>query len=330
MALQKVYSLINISYNFISSLGRLMCDFSIVERLMEYCDFVKFERPFELESDQEIDPAWPREGKVEIKNLSIRYREGLPLVIKNLNLTIDAGQKLAILGRTGSGKSTLMLALMRILELAKDEDNNIGSVEIDGVESAGLGLHMLRQAITIIPQDPFLMQGTLRFNLDQLGIHSEIEMLRILDRLNFTSAMSIETQNQEEKESQSKNKDKHLRSILDYEIQEKGGNLSVGQRQLVCIARALLRKSKILLMDEATASIDKRLDEVIQNAITELLDDTTIITIAHRLETVLGYQKIVVMQDGRKIEEGTVKGLFDQGGVFAEMIREAELQNHFI
>ena len=118
-------------------------------------------------------------------------------------------------------------------------------------------------------------------------------------------------------------------SILDYSIEERGANLSVGQRQLLCIARALLRKTKILLMDEATASIDKKLDEFIQKAITELLEETTIITIAHRLETVLGYEKVVVMQDGRKIEQGSVEGLFTLGGVFSEMITEAELENNF-
>ena len=289
LALQKVYSLINISFSFISALGRLMCDFSIVERLKEYCDFTQFEKPFELEKDHEIDPFWPREGSVEITNLSVRYREGLPLVIKNLDLSIQAGQKVAILGRTGSGKSTLMLALMRILELAEDENKDIGTIKIDGVNIADLGLHMLRNAITIIPQDPFLMQGTLRFNLDQFGIHSDAEMLAILDRLDFTSAMSLELQSQERQQQGKKNYKKELVSILDYAIEEKGGNMSVGQRQLLCIARALLRKAKILLMDEATASIDKRLDESIQ-----------------------------------------ILGLFKQGGVFREMISEAELEGKFI
>ena len=205
LVLQKVYSLINFSIGFITSLGRLMNDLSIVERLKEYCDFTQFERPFVLESDSKIDPFWPREGGVEISNLSVRYREGLPLVIKDLNLSIQAGQKVAVLGRTGSGKSTLMLALMRILEVAKDDDDDIkqkGAILIDGVDIADLGLHRLRREITIIPQDPFLMEGTLRFNLDQLGLHSDAEMLRILDRLNFTSAMSLELQNQEHKNGQ--------------------------------------------------------------------------------------------------------------------------------
>ena len=180
-------ALINMVYNFITSFGRLMTDACMVERLKSYCDFKIFEGPFTKQKDSEIDSNWPVKGEVEIKGLDLRYREGLPLVIKKLDLRIAAGQKVAILGRTGNGKSTLMLSLMRILEPAA------GSIIIDDVDIHKIGLNRLRKSISIIPQDPYLMEGTLRFNLDQHSLYKDTQILEVIKKLNFCSTLQRST-----------------------------------------------------------------------------------------------------------------------------------------
>ena len=179
LSLQKILTLINMVYNFVASFGRVMTDACLVERLKEYCEFSIFEAPFQMKMDEVVGSSWPLKGDLQIDDLNIRYRKGLPLVIKNLDLSIETGEKVAILGRTGSGKSTLMLALMRILEPSS------GRIRIDGVDISKIGLHKLRKSISIIPQDPFLMEGTLRFNLDQLGLHPNSRMIEVLNKLKF-------------------------------------------------------------------------------------------------------------------------------------------------
>ena len=290
------------------------------------------ERPHSLPDDQKIPQNWPDEGEVVIKNLSVRYREGLPLVLKNLNLEIKGGSRVAILGRTGSGKSTLMLALMRILEPCEDQETSsgaAGSVEIDGRDISKIGLKRLRASLSMIPQNPFLMEGTLRSNLDQRMSHREeeilkiVEMVGLIDTLTTTPIESASSSKSELGETSRSQKDPN--EVLGYKIEAKGANLSAGQRQLVCIARALLEGSKILLIDEATASIHKSLDKKIQRILTTELKGRTVITIAHRLETVLGYDKVVVMGDGRLVEEGSPAELVEAKGEFWGMMQQTEL-----
>ena len=320
-----------------------------VERLKEYIDCKEHEPAWDLASeDRKLGKNWPKQGKIKITNLSLRYREGLPLVLKALNLTINAGQKVGIVGRTGSGKSTLMLGLMRILEMdsgvAQQPGLKDGGIQIDGVDIYQIGLHRLRRGLTIIPQDPYLFKGTLRTNLDPLNLFRDEQIMEGLTTVKFFSTLKSEVlayvrasriENEGEK---SNNIDREgyelleqplhpensltIQQKLDLEIEKAGANLSLGQRQLICIARALVNKPKILLMDEATASVDQKTDEIIQDVIMNEMEGTTIIIIAHRINTIIGYDKIVVLEQGKKGEEGSPKELFEAGGIFYDMVEK--------
>ena len=300
-----------------------MTDASIIERLKEYCDFTEFEAPLKVEKDLQILESWPNEGRIRFQGVNVRYRQGLPLVIKDLNLNIQGGSKVALIGRTGSGKSTTMLTIARILELPQKTIESGGYIKIDGVDITKIGLHKLRENIAFIPQDPYMVEGTLRFNLDQLGVCSDTEIIDILDKIEFFETLE---QNRGERGEEKVSDLLKKTESLNFMVERHGGNLSLGQRQLICIARALLKKTKILIMDEATASIDKRMDDLIQDTILTQMTDATVLTIAHRLETVINYQHIVVMDRGRKIEEGTVEELVDSKGVFYSMLQKADLQ----
>jgi len=334
---------------------------SSIERLHEYAFWEEHEADFD--KPQPAVQNWPTTGSINFKNLSIRYRKGLPLVLDKVNFSIESGEKYAIVGRTGSGKSTLLLALYRILEMAEDETNNpIGEINIDGVNISDIGLHHLRRGLAIIPQDPFLLQGTMRFNIDPLDKHTDEEVMEILSKVGVLDTIKIEdiidqrSENnkavQSTKKVSEKGKDKSNpefkspnteqntkveveqwildlkkngpspKDILEYKIEANGSNLSVGQRQLLCIGRAIVGKPKILLMDEATANIDQRTDSVIQTIIKKELVNTTVITIAHRLITIIQYDKLVVLENGKKVEEGSPSELIRSGGYFCKLVEE--------
>ncbi|GFT69836.1 canalicular multispecific organic anion transporter 1, partial [Nephila pilipes] len=192
-----------------------------------------------------------------------------------------------LVGRTGAGKSSLALALFRVVE---PED---GAIFIDGIDISILGLHDLRSKITIIPQDPTVFSGSLRFNLDPFGEHSDEDLWRAIDHAHLKTFVHS------------------LQAGLDYEVSEGGENLSVGQRQQICLSRALLKKTKILVLDEATAAVDLETDKLIQNTIRREFWDCTVITIAHRLYTVLDYDRILVMDDGKITEDGKPETLLE-------------------
>ena len=319
----------------------IMKEMSSIERLYEYAIWDKHERDWDAPAPNKKD--WPTDGSMDLKNVKIRYREGLPLVLRGLSFRVKTGQKVGIIGRTGSGKSTLLLALMRIVELdleAGEKEERSGQVfskesfmKIDGEDISRMGLHHARKSMVIIPQDPFLLQGTLRYNLDPMNEYSDAEIIEALDKVDgveiIGKALLTRAAHKEEgggpRELQ--NLDNHngpqaqANEILDLEIADQGSNLSLGQRQLICIARALVKKPKILLMDEATANIDERTDEVIQEVINEQLEGTTVLTIAHRLNTIIRYDKIVVLDKGIKAEEGSPRELLsDVDSVFTEMV----------
>ncbi|XP_070783133.1 ATP-binding cassette sub-family C member 3 [Enoplosus armatus] len=270
-----------------------------VERVKEYSE-TKTEAPWEVE-DKKPPPEWPTEGNVEFHDYSVRYREGLDLVLKKLTLSVKGGEKIGIVGRTGAGKSSMTLCLFRLLEAAG------GEITIDEVKISEIGLHDLRSKLTIIPQEPVLFSGTLRMNLDPFEKYSDEEVWKALEHSHLHKFVS----NQPAK--------------LELECSEGGENLSVGQRQLVCLARALLRKTRILVLDEATAAIDLETDDLIQSTIRTQFEDCTVFTIAHRLNTILDYTRVLVLDKGQIAEFDTPTNLLSQRGIFYGMAKDAGL-----
>ncbi|XP_048027585.1 ATP-binding cassette sub-family C member 3 isoform X2 [Megalobrama amblycephala] len=270
-----------------------------VERVKEYSE-TQTEAPWVVQ-DKRPPPDWPPEGNVEFVDYSVRYREGLDLVLRNISLKVKGGEKIGIVGRTGAGKSSMTLCLFRLLEAAD------GEIVIDDVKISEIGLHDLRSKLTIIPQEPVLFSGSLRMNLDPFDKYSDEELWKALEQSHLKKFVS----NQSAK--------------LDLECSEGGENLSVGQRQLVCLARALLRKTRILVLDEATAAVDLETDDLIQSTIRTQFEDCTVFTIAHRLNTIMDYTRVLVLDKGQIAEFDTPVNLIAQKGIFFGMAKDAGL-----
>uniref|UniRef100_A0A0N4Z034 ABC-type glutathione-S-conjugate transporter n=1 Tax=Parastrongyloides trichosuri TaxID=131310 RepID=A0A0N4Z034_PARTI len=273
-----------------------------VERIKEYAEI-------ETEGATETDPrivqlpsSWPNEGHIVMKNVVLRYRKELDPVLKGISVEIEPREKIGIVGRTGAGKSSLTLALFRIVELES------GSITIDGIDISKIGLNDLRSRITIVPQDPMLFSGTLRDNLDPFYTYSDDVIWRALQLTHLDAFVTA------------------LPNQLEHQIAESGNNLSVGQRQLLCLARALLRKSTILLLDEASASVDVETDQLIQKTIKEQFNSCTVLTIAHRLNTIKDSDKILVMDKGLVPEFDTPEKLLENpNGIYRSLMKEANL-----
>ena len=274
-----------------------------LERCIAYTK-IKSEKPEKMPIDDELG-IWPKEGKIKFENYSVQYRPETEIVLKNLNFEIHPKEKIGIVGRTGSGKSTIANCLFRILE-AKE-----GKIYIDDIDISQIGLTKLRSNITIIPQDPTLMEGTLRFNIDPLNKYTDEEIEKVMREIGF---WYICEKNLEENINKPDN-EKGLNMLITGD----GGNISIGERQLICITRAILRKSKIIVMDEATASIDVNTENIIQKAIKNILNDSTILTIAHRIKTVLNSDRILVLDNGEIKEFDTPKNLLgNKNSIFYE------------
>ncbi|KAF8976440.1 hypothetical protein BGZ46_008260 [Entomortierella lignicola] len=274
------------------------------ERLVHYAKNIPQESPTESRPGLKPSPSWPDQGTISLHNVSLRYRPDLPLVLNNISFEIQAGSKVAVVGRTGAGKSSLIQALFLLNNLES------GHILIDGIDTQTIGTADLRTHIAIIPQDPVLFHGTFRYNLDPLGKHSEQELWDVLK----TSDLKTYVQAQEGK--------------LDAMVSVNGENLSVGQRQLVCLSRALLAKSKIVVLDEATASVDMATDALIQKAIRVDFAGSTVVTIAHRINTVIDYDRILVMSQGQVAKYDTPFNLLsDEGSAFSELVAETGDQN---
>ncbi|XP_074291639.1 ABC transporter C family member 10-like [Silene latifolia] len=268
-----------------------------VERLDQYMH-IPSEAP-EVIEDRRPPQNWPLLGKVEICDLQIRYRPDSPLVLRGVSCTFEGGDKIGIVGRTGSGKTTLIGALFRLVEPAG------GKIVVDGIDISTIGLHDLRSRFGIIPQDPTLFNGSVRFNLDPLGQHDDVEIWEVLDKCQLKDAVE----------------DKELG--LDSFVVEDGSNWSMGQRQLFCLGRALLRRSRVLVLDEATASIDNATDTILQRTIRTEFADCTVITVAHRIPTVMDCTKVLAISDGRLVEfDEPTKLMENQGSLFGQLVKE--------
>ncbi|CAM5157939.1 unnamed protein product [Natator depressus] len=267
-----------------------------VERVHEYTQ-VENEAPWVTE--QRPPPGWPSKGEIQITDYQVRYRPGLELVLHGLTCNIGSTEKVGVVGRTGAGKSSLTNCLFRVLEAAG------GKIVIDGVDISTIGLHDLRQSLTIIPQDPVLFSGTLRMNLDPFDQYSDEEIWKALELAHLKTYVL------------------DLPERLSHQVSEAGENLSIGQRQLLCLARALLRKSKILVLDEATAAVDLETDHLIQTTIQSEFANCTVLTIAHRLHTIMDSNRVMVLQAGRIVEYDSPERLLQQQGLFSAMAKDA-------
>ncbi|KAI3458059.1 hypothetical protein Pfo_014722 [Paulownia fortunei] len=268
-----------------------------VERLDQYTH-IPSEAP-EVIKENRPPVNWPAEGKVEIQDLQIKYRPDAPLVLRGISCTFEGGHKIGIVGRTGSGKTTLIGALFRLVEPAG------GRILVDGIDISTIGLHDLRSHLGIIPQDPTLFTGTVRYNLDPLGQHTDKEIWEVLGKCQLKDAV------QEKEEG------------LDSPVVEDGSNWSMGQRQLFCLGRALLRRSKILVLDEATASIDNATDMILQKTIRTEFADCTVITVAHRIPTVMDSTMVLAISDGNLVEyDEPMKLIKREDSLFGQLVKE--------
>lgn len=298
----------------IRTLTQLENEMNSVERICEYAFDLPEEAPYII---PETTPRelWPEDGSIRFVNVSLAYRPGLPLVLKNLNMDINPSEKIGICGRTGAGKSSIMTALYRLAEL--DE----GLIEIDGVDIGNLGLHHLRSKLSIIPQDPVLFRGTIRKNLDPFGENTDENLWNSMRRAGLIEDSKLAVVKQQVEGSENFHK-----FHLDREVEDDGANFSLGERQLIAFARALVRGSKILILDEATSSVDYETDSKIQATIAREFKDCTILCIAHRLRTILNYDRILVLDKGEVKQFDTPWNLFNaRNGIFHQMCERSNI-----
>lgn len=271
-----------------------------VERVVEYED-IEPEGALEAPADKKPPKSWPESGKITFEELSLRYFPDPKSenVLKSLNFVIQAKEKVGIVGRTGAGKSSLINALFRL-------SYTDGSIVIDKRDTQEMGLHDLRSKISIIPQEPVLFSGTMRYNLDPFDEYTDEKLWSSLEEVKLKDVVA------------------DLPSGLQSKITEGGSNFSVGQRQLVCLARAILRENRILVMDEATANVDPQTDALIQTTIRNKFKECTVLTIAHRLHTIMDSDKVLVMDAGSVVEFGTPYELLTNTDtrIFHEMVKQ--------
>ncbi|CAG2115373.1 unnamed protein product, partial [Medioppia subpectinata] len=265
-----------------------------VERIDEYS---QIESEADWHSNSPPAEEWPQEGRVEFVEYGTRYREGLDLVLKGIDVNVRKGEKVGIVGRTGAGKSSLTLALFRLIE------SSFGRIEIDGIDISKIGLQELRSKLTIIPQDPVLFSGTIRTNLDPFNKYTDERVWTALEHSHLLEFV------------------KSTDAGIHYKVSEGGENLSVGQRQLMCLARALLRNTNILILDEATAAVDLETDALIQTTIRNEFTRCTILTIAHRLHTIMDSDRVLVLDFGRVAEFDAPQTLLQNSSLAVQSLR---------
>ena len=280
--------------DFLSSLSNFENTMTNMERSLSYTKIIS-EKPQILKCDRGLC-NWPSKGEIIFDNLCAKYRTDTEIVLKNISVSIHAGEHIGLVGRTGCGKSTLALCLFRLIEPYS------GKIYIDDVDITSIGLKKLRENLTIITQESNILDGTLRYNFDPRGEHTDKEIYKVLKKIGFDDFV------------------KKKKFKLSHTITENGSNLSIGEKQLICITRAILRKSKIVILDEATASIDFKHEEIVQKAIDQLLKNSTLISIAHRIKTVLNSDKILVLENGEVKEFDKPDNLLrDKNSCFSEL-----------
>ncbi|KAI0833290.1 ABC protein [Trametes gibbosa] len=288
--------------NYMSSVERIVVEYSREDKIPQ-------EAPHEIATEKP-PPEWPTKGAVEFKEVVMRYREGLPLVLKGLSMQVNGGEKIGVVGRTGAGKSTLMLALFRIIELTS------GSISIDGVDISKMGLKDLRSKISIIPQDPLLFSGTIRSNLDPFNLYTDAQLWDALHRSFLVESPKGEASGISSDGTHTPTGRYNLDTMIDSE----GSNLSVGERSLLSLARALVKDSQLVGKRTDRASVDLETDAKIQHTIQTQFRHKTLLCIAHRLRTIISYDRILVMDDGKIAEFDTPYNLFNQiHGIFRGM-----------
>jgi len=294
-------SLTNLLNQTVRMFAELEAGMNSVERVVHYSTGIEQEAPYESKRTPPKD--WPQEGKIVISDLRMRYRKDTPLVLKGVNLTIEGGMRVGVVGRTGSGKSSLLLCFLRLVEPELNTSGE-GSIFIDGIDISKIGLHELRTKVSIVPQAPVMFSGTIRNNVDPFRKYSDEAIWSALDEVEMKGPIEEA-------------------GGLEGEVAEYGENFSQGQRQLLCLARSVLAQARVLLLDEATSSVDYATDALIQTTIRNSFPNATICTIAHRLNTVIDSDRILVLDSGVVAEYDSPKTLLEQpDSVFTSMVSE--------
>jgi ATP-binding cassette, subfamily C (CFTR/MRP), member 1 len=309
----------------VRQLAEVENNMNATERIHYYGTELDEEAPLKL---QEVPKSWPDKGAISFDNVEMRYRSELPLVLQGLDFSIRGGERIGIVGRTGAGKSSIMSALFRLTELSG------GQIKIDNIDIAKVGLYDLRSRLAIIPQDPTLFRGTIRSNLDPFNEHTDLELWSALRKADLITPETEISQGQESRPTTSHtartsttavNMTGASRIHLDAPVEDEGLNFSLGQRQLMALARALVRNSRIIVCDEATSSVDFETDEKIQRTMRIGFEGKTVLCIAHRLKTIINYDRICVMDKGRIAELDTPINLFERGGIFRGMCDKSHI-----
>ncbi|XP_020225919.1 ABC transporter C family member 8 isoform X2 [Cajanus cajan] len=267
-----------------------------VERIKQFIHLPA--EPPAIVKDNRPPSSWPSKGRIDLQALEIRYRPNAPLVLKGITCTFKEGSRVGVVGRTGSGKSTLISALFRLVEPAN------GDIVIDGINICSMGLKDLRMKLSIIPQEPTLFKGSIRTNLDPLGLYSDDDIWKALEKCQLKETIS------------------RLPNLLDSSVSDEGGNWSLGQRQLFCLGRVLLKRNRILVLDEATASIDSATDVILQRIIRQEFAECTVITVAHRVPTVIDSDMVMVLSYGKLVEYDEPSKLMETNSSFSKLVAE--------
>ena len=321
LVLSYILSIVQMIQFTIRQLAEVENGMNSVERLLYYGNGLEQEAPLKT---IDVRESWPEKGEIIFEDVQMRYRPGLPLVLQNLSMHIAGGERIGIVGRTGAGKSSIMSTLFRLVEISG------GHITIDGIDISTIGLHDLRSRLAIIPQDPTLFRGTVRSNLDPFDEHTDLELWSALrqadlapssNRNSATDSADIGRYAPDAPDAPEGTLTvKDASSIhLDSVVEEDGLNFSLGQRQLMALARALVRGSRIIVCDEATSSVDMETDDKIQATIAQGFQGRTLLCIAHRLRTIIGYDRICVMDAGQIAEMDTPMELWQRGGIFRSM-----------